>query len=371
MLMFLLPGGAVFAAGESVLAPTDSYERIRVEGVEARQGMFDPSLEYAPDGSGWLAYSRVTLPQFVETLIAKSTDRGRTWQHVAVVNPSLEHSLPLPDGKQLDGVWRFEVPALAYDPGDAPARRWKLVSHQYFTLPPYKRENRRFDLGWISLRSAPSPQGPWSKPLCLFGSKPECNVDPNTLHPDLRAMQMYSEPGMMVYHGTWYVSLDASTALSGLGEWERRRVILLASDDHGRHWRYVNTLTDGKDASSFGYLAFTGSSLVAMGGRPYLLVSPSGRKKLLARNRGHDGSFLIAFEDIEHGTLERDERNRLVVRKWLRVTRRSGGLADYDPRNTGGGAILSQIVITNRRADAEIFQLFNSHVDLRQIAREN
>jgi len=199
--------------------------------------------------------------------------------------------------------------------------------------------------------------GPWSMPVCLFGKLPGCVVDLNRLHPDLARTVFYNEIGTLVHRGTLYVSLDTSTTASGLGDWKNRRIVLVASADSGRTWRYAGTLTNYDDASRLGYLTLTGSSLVTEGGRQFLMVSPAGIKKLFTKNRGHDGTLVSEFEDIDHARLKRDGRGHLQVIKHLPVTLNSGGLSDHDERNTHGGILFSQIDL---KAPPEVFRLFST-----------
>lgn len=332
------------------------YEPLRIAGESPGSGLFDVSIEYGPEGTGWIAYSRVIFPKHVETHLARSTDHGRTWVYVGTANHSIDGTIPV-KGKPLPGVWRYETPSLVYDPGDVAERRWKLLSQQYFTKPPYKKGDRLFTISQIVLQTAARPDGPWSKPVCLFGKLPGCVSDLNRLHPDLSRTVFYNEIGTLMYRGTLYVSIDTSTTASGLGDWRNRRIVLVASADSGRTWRYVGTLTNFNDASRLGYVTLTGSSLATEGGRQFLLVSPAGARKLFVKNRGHDGTLVFEFEDISRARLKRDGRGHLQVIKRLPITLHSGGLSDHDARNTSGGILFSQISL---KTPPEVFRLFST-----------
>lgn len=153
----------------------------------------------------------------------------------------------------------------------------------------------------------------------------------------------YNEIGTLAYNGVLYMSLDASPTASGLGEWEKRAVVLFSSLDHGNSWRYNGVLTDYRDASSFGYFALTGTSLVEHNSKPYLLVTPSGKKGLLVKNRGHDGCYLVGFHNINGAKLERDSDGKLHIIKNIPPEYNSGGLCDYHKENRNGGILFSQI----------------------------
>jgi len=333
------------------------FEKINIVGDEPRNGFFDLSIEYGDDGIGWLAYSRVDAPEYVETHLAKSADRGKTWKYAVVLNRSSVGAVVIDEGTQ-KGVWRYETPTLLFDPEDVPARRWKLFVHRYFTIPPYKRDDRIFEKGWIEYKYAATPDGRWSEGISLFGKRENnCQVDMNSLHPDLRNFRNFTELGSIVKDGTIYISMDASVSPSGLGKWKHRKVVLVSSRDHGVTWNYVGTLTDYNDASALGYVIMTGSSLVKENERFFLLITPAGAKGLFKKNRGHDGTLIVEFDDIRHAKLKRDATGKLAVLKTYKPDLNSGGLSDYDEQNTAGGMLFSQI---NIPAMPEIFQIFST-----------
>ncbi len=345
------PGGQGEGAGSR-------FEKLVVVGDPVRNGIFDVSVEYGPDGTGWLAYSRVALPKYVSTHLARSLDQGRTWTYVAAINPSRDDTITV-DGAAVAGTWRYETPTLVHDPEDDPARQWKLYVERYFTVPPYGPNDAHHSGGWIEVRYAPRPDGQWSKAVRLFGSQASgSRVDLNILHPDLRAMKFYNEIGSISLDGALYLSLDASPTESGLGDWRRRRIILISSTDHGRNWRYAGTLTDYDDASSSGYVVLTGSSLVKEADRVFLLATPSGAKGLGRKNRGHDGTWIIEFEDVAHARLKRDAQGKLLFLRKIPIDLDSGGLSDYHELDIYNGILFSQI---NTDARPDVLQTFRTH----------
>jgi hypothetical protein len=341
-------------------ARRSKLEKVTVAKAVVKNGFFDTSIEYGDDGVGWLAYSRVEVPKFVETNLAKTTDEGRSWTHVATVNESTEGSLE-DGGKTIKGVWRSETPSLLFDRRDSPERRWKLFSQRYLTVRPYKEKNRLFDKGWIEYRTAENPGGPWSEPIRLFGKKESGSlVDPTTLDDDVARMSHFNEIGSIEVDGTIYLSMDASSTPSGFGNWEERRVVLFSSQDHGKTWIYNGTLTDYDDAERFGYLVFTGSSLVREGRKLYLLITPSGGKK---KNRGHDGTYAVEFDDLSKAKLKRDRDGQLVVTSKFDIDLFSGGLSDYDEKNTYGGLLMAQIDL---KARPDVFQTYSTRRRIEQ-----
>lgn len=338
---------------------SQAAEPIKIIGDQEKSGIFDVSVEYGDDGMGWMAYSRVQIPEYVETRLARSMDGGATWHFSGLVNPSLPGTQPL-GGEKIQGVWRNETPSLLYDRMDVPARRWKVFSERYLTKAPYRAKDTLHGGGWVEYRYAATPMGPWSDPVRLFGSKESgSQIDLNMLDPALSGFSFYNEIGSIEKNGVIYLSLDASATASGLGEWEKRKIILVASLDHGQTWKYLGVLTDYKDASAFGYLVFTGSSLVESGGKIYALLTPSGKKGLLVKNRGHDGIHVVPFEDITRAKLKRDATGKLMVTKIMNIapTSHSGGLADYHEKNIRGGIVFPQIDL--KRAPA-VFQTYST-----------
>lgn len=123
--------------------------------------------------------------------------------------------------------------------------------------------------------------------------------------------------GSIAVNGVIYLSLDASAAPSGLGQWKERRIIPFSSKDQGKSWHYTGTLTNYDDANSLGYFALTASSLVRQGNNLYMLVTPTGAKGLGKKNRAHNGTLVILIADITKAKLERDGRGELVVKKHI------------------------------------------------------
>lgn len=331
--------------------------KVKINGDRVLNGIFDLSVEYGDDGVGWMAYSRVSLPEFVSTHLAKSIDNGKSWDYISTINKSYAQKITAL-GKTFNGVWRYETPSLMYDPDDIPERKWKLFVQKYYAFPPYKVGNSLFSEGWIEYKTANSPNGPWSKPKCLFGHKKHgCEIQLNSLHPSLAKNLFYNEIGSFSYMGVLYISVDASTTLNGLKQWRKRTVVLFSSRDHGKSWHYNGVLTNYQDASKFGYLALTGSSLVLHKDKPYLLITPSGKKGLFVKDRGHNGCYVVAFDDIKNAKLAKDSKGRLRLIKNIAPGYHSGGLCDYHEANTNGGVLFSQI---NLESKPDVFGIYNT-----------
>ena len=112
--------------------PDNDYEEMLIIGETAKNGIFDPSLEYNKTGTtGWMAYSAIEEPGLVHTHIAKSVDNGKTWTKITEVNTAYAGTIESPGHKSIKGIWRHEVPTLVNDHDD-PEKPWKLFWHKYF-----------------------------------------------------------------------------------------------------------------------------------------------------------------------------------------------------------------------------------------------
>jgi len=338
MTPLLLALLAIGLAAPAASQPT----RLAIAGETSANGIFDPSLEFAPGSSaGWLAYSAVfgSLEPWgphVETRLARTPDSGVSWTLDSVVNASTFATITLGDGSSLDGVWNYEVSSLVHDPGD-PGAEWKLFAHRIFrkTEDGFTGEQNLPAYSWIVLRSAPDPSGPWSPERALLSSGPlppppydDVEVAINALDPSLGSLLVYSEPGAFERKGVLYLSLTGLTA-SGPD-----RIVLLASDDHGATWRYVGTPLTKADAAALGFLSFDGSAIAEQAGRAFLLVTPEAPGVL------HDGTLVLEFDDLAAGSLDRSDgvpaiRRHLPALPGLPPERR-GGQADFHEASATG-----------------------------------
>ncbi|MFQ5696931.1 MAG: hypothetical protein ACE5IL_01450 [Myxococcota bacterium] len=365
-----LPALAILllSAGSS---SAQTYDRLQISNQASTNGIFDPSVEYLPDGSvGWLFYSSVggglTPPLWgpeVSSRVARTTDHGSTWTFVQDINVSVP-GVVMVQGSPVTGVWNTEVTSVTYDPDD-PSREWKLFSHRLFRTdtPPH---TNLVQFGWIVHRWASDPAGTWSPEVALFGSSfiPDpalfpTQVNINALDPSLSGILTYSEPGAFYAGGVLYLSL---TGLLASGP---DRIVLLASDDHGTSWRYVGApVVSDVDMPPLGFLSFTGTSIVAQAGRVFLMGTPESPAL------EHDGTLVFEFEDLTTGTLRRQGGRLVVVRRVppqpaLLSVGFGGGQADFHEQNTAGGILMPQLDVG---ALPELFKIFETRVSPLDVA---
>lgn len=309
-----------------------------------KNGIADPSLEYGPDGTGWMVYSHVDFRKhFVSTYLAKSEDNGKTWEHVQIINQG--------------GATNKETSTLVYDPDD-PGKEWKLFYFEYIHTP--KGEQLDYSNSWISYKYTSNPQKTWSKGIPILGppKNKDKGLDLVALHPDLKDFIFFYELGSLYLDGVIYLSLEGCASATSLGEWEKRKIILISSSDHGKTWKYNGTLIDYNDARDAGYLIFTASSLVKERDKIFLLVSPSGKLSNLRDPEGHhDGTHIFEFENISKAKLRRDRNGKLILIKHIDDNLEKGGQADYDEQNSYGGIVIPQ---QDKKYYPEIFQLFST-----------
>ena len=366
----LSPAGSPDSASSDLSAAVSvtvegPHEPIAIIGDEPRNGIFDPSVEYGPDGSGWLAYSAVygerrPFGPYVETHIAKSVDKGATWEYAKTVNLAHDESFVAENGKTIEGNWNYEVSSLVFDATD-PGREWKLFSHRTYADPASARLTLP-QYSWISFRytsAAETPAGEWSAeqallgagptPLAPFDDRPRIQI--NGIDPDLNSHLAYSEPGTLVVDGTLYLSL------SGLAENGSQAIVLLASDDHTQGFRYVGKLVTRDDAAALGYDALDGSSLVSVAGQPYLFSGAQAGGE-------YSGTFIFEIADIATARLDRDGQGQPIVTAFLPPDPsiwedgiHNAGESDYDEGNEAGGVIFPQ---ADLRSAPRIFGFYNT-----------
>lgn len=338
---------------------TGSWEKIDIRNDMVARGVGDPSIEYGPQGIGWMSYSRV-LGQEVAIHLAKSTDHGKSWGFVkSIVRPNPGKSLNAKN-KPIEGTWDYEMSTILHDPKDK-GKEWKIFFNKYLTQKKVLPQNSRlYSNGYIGYKYASNPEGEWSPEVPVFVMGPFVDLKiPNTIdlskiHPDLSTATYFSEMGSLVKNGVIYLCMDARSTYE-LGDWNLARIILVASYDHGKSWKYLGTLTDYSDAEGLGYVILTGSSLIEDKGNVYLLASPSGSIK--PPHKGHEGILIFEMEDLDKAKLKRDSEGKLIVKKHIKPLLTKGGQADYDQQNTYGGIIVPQ---QHPPASPEMFQIFST-----------
>lgn len=336
-------------------APGITQPDLLVLGEVGIIGIFDPSIEYDPSPAKrelWLTYTSATTtaPPSAERLsthLAKSTDAGATWTFRATVFPSTADDLILLQGGPVPGFWHYETSTMLRDASDPDTeRRWKVLAFRIFwrafdgtRLPPYS---------WLSLKTAPEPEGPWSTEELHIGSG---NVpDPyniqthkfDVLDRVLERHITFGEPALLERAGIVYLLCTGLRATGSTG------LYLFRSLDHLASWQFVRQVTTVLDYRGIGTLVCDGSELFEIGTRTFLLLAWRDPYSLL-----YAGTKLFEFEDFEAGVLRRDSLGALLVLDsrptlpQINSGSHGGGQAGYHPQATACGVLQSQIAFVD------------------------
>lgn len=271
-------------------------------------GIFDPSLAADPSQPRiWMSYSEVTdsvlwagQNAWIRTRLASSDDAGATWTDAGlVVNPAEDVTLPFAPPNDA-GTWESEVSSITSDPMAPSNERWKLVWHHYLTVNGV----RHFEHGWIALRTAPDPTGPWSAERKLFAASlydpandviigpPEVQLD--LLHPDLATTLVCTEPGLLATSHGLYVVLHAADGTSANG-----RIVLVEQPAGSSSWFYRGSfLVNDVDGPAAGVDGYSAPALFVKNGDPYLIATPAVADY-------YSGTAVFRITGLQHAQLER------------------------------------------------------------------
>jgi len=344
-------------------------------------GVFDAAP--AEDGSGriWMSHSEVSVSPLTpvtgsaveldqtSTWLAYSDDDGANWQETGVViNPAEPITLPAP---LTIGVWQQEVSRLVYDEFDTTTGKpWKMPWHRH--LAAYHEGLdvvvRMLQHGWISLKSASTPQGlEFAPERRLFSGSlydpvndatigvPEFKLD--QLFPgsdELGECAVFTEPAILPHPHGLFVGMKCAK-LSNPG----KLVLLLCSEDFAS-CDYIGDLLDDTEASAFGesYDGFSAPELVHSQNQTYLIATPT-------EDDHYRGClvFLVADLDSDIATLKQTElierRNNaektpLLESSIFGTDGSFNGACGYTAGATGSGIIQSEY-FPNEKPEFRLF----------------
>ncbi|MBW7909672.1 MAG: hypothetical protein H3C49_00110 [Alphaproteobacteria bacterium] len=290
---------------------------LRVITVAASKGIFDPAI--ATDGKDSLmtvtnAYEDATGLFGTNVALVVSYDNCKSWAPLGVLFESRPDTLMGPDLKTPvgKGIWRAETTGIVYDPADT-GREWKAYAYRYFWggSAPLARL-----YSVITMRTASNPfeMKNWSREEWVFSASPGTPPAPyanmvgghlNTLHADLANVYFYARPSVVMVGDVMVMSLSAFVQ----GKDTVDRVIMLASTDHGRSWRYLGTpLRDSE-------LAGIDPGLTRLGGASIFMQEGVLYISFALGNTASDaaGAYIFAFEDAGTGKLARDAKTGKLV----------------------------------------------------------
>lgn len=324
--------------------PPNQYpQEITIDGV-GQHGIFDPSLAHDPaSGWIWMSYSEVkdsemwpTQNVAVQTRLAYSDDAGDTWNDASIINIAQDLELPLGPPNNA-GTWEHEVPALIHDPAAPMMERWKLIWMRYLQInhsPAYMH-------GWLALKTAPGPAGPWSDERKLFAGlgydtvndptigPPEVMV--NILDPELSGVVIVAEPGLLATDEALYVTMLAAEAGPHAG-----MIALLKWPHPAGPWQYLGSfLNNAEDAPQFSCDGFSAPELFTQNGTTYLIVTPQS-------NDRYDGTLVFEVTNLETAALKRVDGVPAISLEFHGSEGTHNGAAGYHEQATAGGLIYSE-----------------------------
>ena len=284
--------GAVADCGASLPTPTvvdpaTARDLTIVGDPPAALGIFDPSPVYPAGASrGAMAYSAVPAGDGIHTRVAVSSDQGASWTFAAAANAATNLTFSIRAGSarcpsgNCNGRLIHEVPSLVEDPSDPDAaRRFKLFTHSYAVLPP---DVLARDLGYISLFTAPAPEGPWVFEAKAVGWRGESELTSQgarmiaTDYAQLADCVALTEPAALhVPGGTLELALGCAFLDAGQ---VAIRIELVRTLDHAKTFGYAGRLLRADEAGCLGGARneLNAAHLFLHRGATYLSVSPAG-----------------------------------------------------------------------------------------------
>ncbi len=308
-----------------------------------------------------MSYSEVTDSEMwpeqnlpVQTRLAWSADEGDTWTDSgSVVNPAQDVILPL-DPPHNAGTWVQEVPALILDPGGQADERWKLIWMNYLQInkAPF------YIHGWLALKTAPTPVGPWSSERKLFAGvwydpindatigPPEVFV--NLLSPELSTVAILAEPGLLATAEALYVVMFAAES-----DLETEKIILLKWQHPDGPWQYLGSFLNNRvDGPLLGFDGFNAPELFVQNDTIYLIVTPHSAAR-------YQGTLVFEVTNLETATLKRVDGTPTSALEIYGVNGTHNGAAGYHEKATASGLIYSEVDIYQ---EPLFFRIFKSGI---------
>ncbi len=349
--------------------------RLTFAGVGSH-GIFDAALTHEDlTGQLWMSYSAVDPSQMwpahnvdvVTTRLASSDNDGASWTDSGLaVNTATDVTLPLAPPNNA-GTWHNEVPRVLYDPNASAGARWRLIWLHYLQV----NGQRLFQHGWIGYKEAATAQALVTaterKLLAALLYDPQNNVQGGatgapvggpplialqTLHPDLGACQVPTEPALLSTPTALYLALGCVEASLN------QRIVLLRCPHPcdvtvSGNWTYIRTIFQNSDAAAIGFINFSAPELVESQGRRFLIVSPVSNQPF---SDSYTGCLVYEFADLNAGTLVSGGTGLKQINGTAGTF---NGACGYHPSHTGG-VIYGQVEPTA----TDKFRLFASSIHI-------
>jgi len=316
--------------------PNKDTRVITISNSRTAAGLLDPSLTGDHD-KRILAYTIIEPLAdgsfSTEVLISAGNNSCLLWSVLGGKIESRPDKLIGPDlvTPVAAGFWRAETPSIVYDPADT-GREWKLFAYRYFwsgSIPLARL------YGVIVMRTADSPfSHNWSREEWLLSASETVPPEPyanlvknrlNALHPDLHDVYFYARPSVVNVDNVLVMSLSAFVQ----GKDSPDRIVMFASTDHARSWRYLGTPLHESD------LANVDPSFIRLSGGSLFMKEEVMYLSIMAGTKDSDsvGAHVLEFENAATAKLRRNKNTGAVaVVNYIKTLQNP-------PSRTGGGAL--------------------------------
>ena len=302
------------------------------------QSVLDPAIAGGPDGTKYMVYTSIQraaeTADVIGISLAETTKDCASWRFNKNILAAKTETLIAPDGQSelAFGVTRYETPTLVYVPEDK-GREWKLYTYRYFWSENNVAFAKRYSV--ITQRTASNLMGEWSREEWLFSAAPDYPPPPyqklvqnhvNRLHPSLARFTSYARPSALYKDGVLLMTLSAF-ADREIPE----AVVLLASLDWGKSWRYLGTPLDASRLDAIGNFTRLGGVTLLQDGDGIYLAAVLGNDTVAAQ-----GTFIFGFDEIETGRLLGNDKGaprilQNIPQQSVAPTPIGGGFAAYHP----------------------------------------
>ncbi len=155
-----------------------------------------------------------------------------------------------------------------------------MLWHRYLILPPPvpAAQSGQFQHGWLGLKTAPSPDGPWSAEQKLLVGVGYDTTDDSIDGPSemtatgisssLSDCAAFTEPTLLAQADGWVIAISCVSAASS-------RIVFLHRDRTAHAWTYLGTVLPASMATVLGFDHFTAPELVTIGSRTWCFAIAS------------------------------------------------------------------------------------------------
>lgn len=341
------------------------------------RGFADPCVRLDHDGKTlWLLYSWPHARHMgggpfdyavgVETHLARSLDKGRTWEFVKTLWPKTPARYPVGVLRmKQDGFISHEVPNFVPCEIDG-KKSWVAARGDYFLgrRGNYKaRDNRSF---CIRVTASDSPERLSASSMVTMGltlNSKECGVgvNLNELSTDFPAVFIPMEPALYFRAGTLYLAFVCIAFDRTTPKLEKSFIAVISTQPRGSvgdwKWKYLGKLAGHAEAAELGGESLTQIELAeGRAGELLAIMTPNAWKTGEAAARdafwgfSHKGCAAVAVASLDPPALKRNSEGKLAVRAFLAPPKkgRGNGAAAYDPASETGIIITLNDIVLGR-----------------------